>query len=265
MKSKKINTDNVQGGNLAEITEQLIKDVPKNGTLLDKSRLPSKGRFYPDNIYVKKMSPLDVKNISSMNSENMNNVINTIFSNCISGIETNKILEWDKIWFLFYIRSLTYDDFGYSIKYKCDECKTEGLHEYHLKDLKVNYIKDEFTEMKANVGGYDITFKFVTIGDTITCLRLKKADPSEIGNVQIDGPMLDVSCFIDTINGKKMKLLPAYEWITTELDAVSFSKLAHEMSKYTFGAMPVAVLDCACGNEVHKQLELSPTFFLPNI
>lgn len=126
MQSKKIEDVPItnQGGDLGEIANAVMQTHSlNNNKVLNKSLLPSKGLYYPENITYKKLTTIDIKNLSTMTSENMNGVMNGILSRCIDGVNVNDILLGDKMWFIFFLRCETYNDIPTPIKYKCPECE----------------------------------------------------------------------------------------------------------------------------------------------
>ena len=117
--------------------------------------MPSRGRYYTEDIYVKKFSTLNIKNLSTINEKNANYIINSTISSCVLNIDTNKILVGDKLWFIFYLRALTYDDLPFQIKHKCEHCENTVNLEFTLKNLKVDYLdKDVPAEFITEQGKY---------------------------------------------------------------------------------------------------------------
>ena len=119
MKSTKIeNAEQLvqNGGDMAAIAAAVARQQQdKNYILLNKELLPSKGKFYPDDIKVKKLSPIDLKNLSTMTANTIDGIMNSTIAHCVSGINVNDILIGDKFWFIFYLRQLTYNDMPFNI------------------------------------------------------------------------------------------------------------------------------------------------------
>ena len=123
MKSEKIDISNDPKNNsLNSILADIKNQPPKGAILLDKSLLPSKGMFYQDKIYVKKLSTINIKKLATITDQNSNFVINNILKSSIwdgNGFDYTKILVADKIWLIFYLRSFTYNDIPFKVRHKC--------------------------------------------------------------------------------------------------------------------------------------------------
>ena len=119
MKSEKIDISNdPKNGSVKDILAGIVNQPPKNAILLDKSLLPSKGMFYPDKIYVKKLSTINIKKLATITEQNSNFVINNILKTSIwdgNGFDYTKILVADKIWLIFFLRSYTYNDIPFCL------------------------------------------------------------------------------------------------------------------------------------------------------
>ena len=78
MKSEKLDLNNITQSNVGEVSAQINSQPPKGAVMLDKNLLPSRGKFYQETIYVKKFNTLNIKNLATINENNINNVINHI-------------------------------------------------------------------------------------------------------------------------------------------------------------------------------------------
>lgn len=258
MQSKKIENVNMSG-DLGTIAENTIKKNPQNKCImLDKSILPSRGKFYNGDIYVKKFTPIDVKNLSMVTEENVNSTINTVLSRCIQGINVNDILLGDKLWFIFYLRSITYNDYPISIKYNCPDCKKVEVKEIRIKDLEINYLSDNFNDQLTLDNGDTITIGFPSIGNEIQSSQMKKADEF----AEFDGELLDISLYIKAVNNEKLTIRKAYEYLSN-LSAMDFSIFSNVMGENAFGLKPTIDILCTCGNKINKRITFSSDFFLP--
>lgn len=192
MQSRKIDTANMSG-DLGSIAEQTIKqNMVNNLIMLNKELLPSKGKFYKNDLFVKKMTPLDVKNLSMVNEDTVNSTINSVLSRCVQGINVNDILLGDKLWFIFYLRSITYNDYPISMKVVCPECKKITLKEIRLADLEVSYLKPEFDGTLQLENGDTLMIGFPSIGNEIQANQMKKTDEF----AEFDSELLDISLYI---------------------------------------------------------------------
>lgn len=261
MKSEKLDLNSMSNSNDFEAVAAAVENqLPAGAMLFDKGLLPSRGKYYSETIYVKKMNTKNIKNLSTITEQNANYIFNTILTNCVIGIDTNKILVGDKLWFIYYLRAITFDDRPFILKHTCEHCGSAVTLEYHLKNLMVDYLDGDVPSAITLENGDVITTKFPDIASEIQTARLKNSDDI-IEN--IEGDLLDFAVNIATVNGKKMKLMEAYTYVCN-MDASSFADLVQTMTKYMFTVKPYGEFQCPeCGETIIEKIPFTPTFFLP--
>lgn len=265
MKSEKIDISNdPKNGSVKDILAGIVNQPPKNAILLDKSLLPSKGMFYPDKIYVKKLSTINIKKLATITEQNSNFVINNILKTSIwdgNGFDYTKILVADKIWLIFFLRSYTYNDIPFKVRYECKNCGTIAHYDFVLKNLSVSYYEKPLPEY-FEINGDQISIEYPTINTEMAVEKIKN-DPNTL--LDIDPGLLDFSSYITKINGREVTLLTAYEYVS-ELDGMSFTKFTNIVSDYMFIATPYGKFKCShCDEEIEIPIPFSPSFFLPKI
>lgn len=260
IKSEKIDLNNLQNSNdIVAVTEEHKNDIPADAKLLDKNLLPSRGKFYSENIYVRELTTKCLQDLATITPENASFIFNAIIEECVFGIQKEKIFVGDKLWFIYYLRAISYDDAPFKIKHKCKDCDSNVVLEYKLENLNITYLDNDIPEYIELSNGDQITVKFPTIGDEAKINKTKNLDIPEI----INENMLEFSSKIDQINGKRVKLLDAYHYVKS-MRARDFSKLINSMSKFVFTVAPYATFNCPlCGEEIVVQIPFSPTFFMP--
>lgn len=235
-----------------------------NTVMLNKELLPSKGKYYTSDIFVRKMNAKEIKDLSLVNQENANSIFNNIISACVTGIELNKILLNDKIWMIYYLRDITYNGMPFKIRSKCPECNKNVVLDYTLSNLVVTYADKDLPEFIELPNGDKITPSYPTIGTEIQINR-KKNDPNII--LAIDEEIMTICAHITEINGEHVTLMEAYEYFADEENAkgsgFDFASFVHSMAPYVFGAKPVGKFECSCGHEIYETIPLTPDFFLP--
>ena len=263
MKSEKIEFNNpkIDTSSPTAVIKSLQSQPPKGSILLDKSLLPSRGKFYEENIYVKKLSALSIKKLATLTEKNADITFNNMIMSSLWGIDYDKILVGDKLWFVFYLRSLTYNDLPFKIKETCPYCNTITNYDYVLKNLDISYYDNELPEY-FEINGDKIEVKFPTISTEAACKKIEN-DPNVL--MDIDKELLTFSSYIYKVNGEKYSLMRAYEYMT-EMSGMDFSKFSNELSEHMFIAKPFAKFICPhCGEEVEYQIPLTPPFFMPKI
>lgn len=265
MQSRKIEqTEIPQGGDMAQIAMAVAAQQQKNMTLLNKDLLPSKGKYYPNDLYVKKLSTVDIKNLSTLTADTIDGVMNSIIAHCVQGMNVNDILVGDKFWLIFYLRNLTYNDYPFLVKYHCDVCDKTALYKTTMKDVIVNYIKDDFNSTYEMDNGDTIEIGFPTIGNEVSKNQILKEPEKYTVNGEVDESLLNIACYVKSINGSKISIMKAYEYIC-ELDALSFTNFGNYMADVDFGIKPYFEIPCECTNKVLVPLSLSPEYFMPKI
>lgn len=262
MKSEKLDLNNLNQNNLNSYISEMENQPPKGSVLLDKSLLPSRGKFYSETIYCKKLTTVNIKNLATLNEQNVNNIINNVILSSIYGMDPLKVFTGDKIWLIYYLRSITYNDLPFRLRGTCPNCENICNYEFTLKNLDVSYLDKTLPEFIELQNGDKISISFPTISTDSSINRIKN-DPNII--MEINPELLEMASYIDKINGKKIGLMQAYEYIT-DIDGLNFSIYTNTLSEYIFSAKPVGKFTCPkCGEEILLPVPFTPAFFLPKI
>lgn len=231
--------------------------------LIDKNLLPSRGRYYKSDMYARKLTAIECKDLSKVRRETVNAVFNKVIGSAISGVDLSDILVNDKLWLIFYLRAVTYDDPPMSVIGVCKSCENTKIYQYTLKDLDVKYADKELPEEFDLPNGDKISLRFPTI-DTEMEVSKTKADPNLIEN--IDEDVMTIASHVRTINGEVVGIYDAYEYfVRGNGSAKDFSRLTTILREYSFGAKPLAKFKCECGDEVFAEVLLTGDFFLPKL
>ena len=234
---------------------------PANEIMLNKELLPSRGKFYKKDIFIKKLSVKQIKDLSSLTKENVNGVLNSILSECISGITLNEILSLDKLWLIYNLRSFTYNDLPMKLKCVCGKCENQSNHDFKLANLMIDYYDETVPDEVTLSNGDKLKFGYTTIGTELMINRLKN-DPNVIE--AIDEDIMLISSNIKEINGNGVTLYEGYNYVNEKLSPIDFAELVKNLTKRSFGAKPVAKFICpSCGEEILEKINLSQEFFLP--
>mgnify|MGYP003289316020 CR=1 FL=1 len=266
MQSKKIDDEILnQGGDLGAITNTLMNSTPNNNyTILNKSMLPSKGLFYPQEIKYKKLTTIDIKNLSTVNSDTLDGVMNSVLSRNIININVNDIFVGDKIWLIFFLRSVTYNDYPYAIRYKCDNCGNSSIFNMRFNDLTIDYLKEDFNYSYKMDNNDVIEITFPTVGNEISCNQIIQEPEKYTMDGIIDEELLNIACYIKSVNGTKLSIMKAYDYITN-LDGISFTNFSNYMSDVNFGVKPYININCECGGTTIVPLTFTSDYFMPKI
>lgn len=231
--------------------------------MINRDMLPSRGRYYDSDLYARKLSAIEMKNLSKITVETADSVFNRVISDAISGIDVDRIMKNDKLWLIYFLRSLTYNDLPIKVQAKCPSCKESSWYEYRLANLDVTYADRDLVEELTLPNGDKITVGFTTIGDEREITSTKN-NPAYIEH--IDSDLMTVTAYVKTINGARVSIYEGYEYFTRgKGSAMDYSKLLSHLKKFGFGARPYGKFTCKCGKEVYADIVLDHDFFLPDI
>jgi len=245
------------------------EDMPKAQTkpsgriLINRDLLPSRGRYYQNDLYARKLSAIEMKELSKVTKLTVDRVFNYVISSAVTGIDLADIKRNDKLWLIYYLRSITYNDFPMKVKGICPKCKKEAWYDYKLSNLIVVYAEEELQPEVDLPNGDKLEVSFPTIGDEIDIAKIKN-DPSYIETIDVD--MMTVASHIKKINDSSVSLYEAYEYfVRGKGSAMDYARLITHLKKYAFGAKAKASFECSCGNTAYADVPLTTDFFLPEI
>ena len=257
---RKVDAEKIETGLAAAQAKQAA-----NSVMINKEMLPSLGKFYDGDLYARKLNAIEIKNLSKVNQNNISAVFNKIVGDCIEGVELYDILLNDKIWFIYYLRSLTFDDAPYKVKCQCPVCDTTSVQDFTLDKLIVKHPKKDLPEFIELPNGDKITPRYPTIGDEVQINRLKN-DPNVIE--AIDDEIMTICAHIKEINGKKMTLWDAYSYFAVNGcrgSGKDFAYFIKAMKDYIFSCDMLFKTECGCGEEIISPIPLVPAFFVPEV
>ena len=129
---------------IRETEEKVQKPGPKsNKILINKDLLPSKGKYYKTDLYSRKLSAIEMKELSKVTRESVDRVFNSTIASAIDGIELSDVQRNDKLWLIYYLRSITYNDIPMKVQGECKSCGKKEWYDYRLMNLDVVYAEKE--------------------------------------------------------------------------------------------------------------------------
>lgn len=269
MESRKIVHNVNVGGDLGSAAQDAMAQagistnngLPAGAVVINNSLLPSKGKCYGGKqLYITPLSAKNLKDLNTMTEETANATLNNVLAERIGGIDHRDILQGDKIWLIFYLRAVTYDDYPIFIKYNCPDCKRADVFQMRMADVEVKYMKDDFDFLlKLPKSGDTITLRFPTLGHEAKAEKLKN-DTNIIEAV--DPELVDVSTYIAEMNGETLTTFEAYTYVKN-MCAMDFSVFSNYMIENNIGLTPTVDIPCACGATVTKKVGFTPDFFMP--
>ena len=269
MESKKIVRHVNVGGELGAAAEDAMtqagmssaSQMPEDAVVINNAMLPSKGICYGGKqLYITPLTSKNLKDLNTMTEETANATLNNVLAERIGGIDHRDILQGDKIWLIFYLRAVTYDDFPIFMKYNCPDCKRADVYKMRMADLNVNCVKEDFDfKLKLPKSNDLLTLRFPTLGHEAKGEKLKN-DTNIIEAV--DPELVDVSLYIAEVNGESLTTYEAYNY-TKNMKALDFAAFTNNMIDNNIGLNPIVEIPCACGTVVSKRIGFTPDFFMP--
>lgn len=226
--------------------------------------LPSKFKLYAPGtkILARPLKVLEIKMLSTLNTDNINFVLNDIIGRCVTGIRVEDICTADKLYIIFWLRANTYRDSSYSIDFVCPDCKAKGKYDFQLDCLKINYLKDSFDENKdINLpSGKVVKIKMLRISDEIRVTNFEKTNAQSLASFDTD--LLHAASLISEIDGKRIGLIAAYDFIS-KATPDDYSYIISYVNHYDFGIDPSIDAPCKkCGGAAQIAVTFRPEFFV---
>ncbi len=266
MKSEKIEQNKIidseiEGNPFETAKEFSEKIIKKDQVIIDK--IPSNFKLFPKEtvIYGKKLSVSDLKDLATMDKQNSSYVINTALSNTISGIDIGEIPQADKLYLIAWLRAYSYDDYPYKIKWKCPYCEKEHTFNLTLDKFYTKFMDDSITN-ELIIGNDTIMIEWPRIKHESIIEKIKN-DPNVL--ITFDKEILDQTLYIGTVNGKRLPLTKAYDYVKVQLGPIGYTKYVNFLAKNTFGIQPYVEVNCKCGNISKVPIKLAQDYFLPDI
>jgi hypothetical protein len=255
------------------IIEALTNEIEKSQkteigyTYID--TLPTEYKLYPKGtkITARSLKVREIKALSSMTEENANDIINSVLSSCIRGIEIDNIYAADKLYLIFWLRANTFADSSYKVNFECSKCKKHSTYGFTLDQLMIKSLSDTEYEKDNQLvltNGDIIKFKLLTIkdeNDNIEFLEKNKNNMAEF-----DMEFLTICRMIESVNDKQKGMIEKYLYITEEITAIDYTKIDSKIKKLSIGLEPTITVKCdKCGGMSETLIPFRPDFFLPTV
>lgn len=233
------------------------------------TELPSNFQFYPKEtkIFGRVLDVIEIKKIAlaAQNNDKLDFVIRQVLKRAITGIETNEIIQSDKLYLLLWLRANTFNEPGYSVDFHCHKCDKEATYDFNLNNLEIKYFDNEFfnhNTVKLK-NGDEIVLNHLTLRDEEQqdAFRIEFAKMEDLND-----EIIDLASSIKTINGERLPLINRYTYLTNpkKIDAKDYMKLETVMNKYDFGVTPILKVKCnQCGGESLSAITFRKSFLVP--
>ena len=151
-------------GTIAAAVNDLLKNIT-GGDEWVTLNLPSRGKSYREQdgtIQIKAFTYREEKKLRSIKKVNQtNNVIKSLFGDCVQGLDYDSMTLEDKNFVLFKLREISYGD-KYVITADCPDCSAENRLNLLISEIPVEYAADDFEEpLEITLPDSDQAVKYV--------------------------------------------------------------------------------------------------------
>jgi len=250
--TKKAPVKDAFDGTIANAVDDLLKNVEgiNDWVLLD---LPSRGKSYRDHdgsIQIKAFTYKEEKKLRSIRKVNQaNNIIKSLFGDCVRGLDYDSMTLEDKNYIMFKLREISYGD-KYIIEANCTECSAENRLNLLISEIPVEYAADEFSEPME-----------ITLPDSdqvVTYVKPRAKDEPYVEDMAtLTENLWRFALSIGAHTDKK--ILRKFFEKTTVRDIAFFRE---SISKSHYGFTKKIAFDCAsCGETIETFVPFNESFF----
>lgn len=250
-----------------QVTDPINQQQKNDDNYWEITGLPSKMKMYPKGTVIKgrPLKTLEVKKLATMNSTNMDDMINDVLVTSIMGLEVSDILASDKLYILFWLRANTYKESGFNVEFDCELCGMESEYEFNIDSIQTIDIEDDYDPLKVLTlpsSKDELVVKHMTIADEQQLTNFMKSHEKSLNT--FDAEILDLAGQIGQIGGDVCNsLLKTYDYVS-ELDPSDFAYLTSYMEYISFGIKNSLEVKCQkCGGSTQTGVTFRSEFFLP--
>lgn len=245
----------------------IVEKIPDNAPagFFEIKGYPSKGKLYPKGtqIFSRPLKILEVKQLTTIDENNFDSVINNVLSSTVKGIEIDELCPADKMFIIFWQRANTYKGDGFSVDFKCNRCNTESKYDFDITNLVLTDIPDDYNLDDVIIlpdSKHKIKARQIIVKDE----RLIKSFLENPETADYDTDLLSVAAIIETVNGNTLSLKDKYLMLTDELSIIDSMYLMTTYKKNEISIEPNLKVECkTCGESAETPITFRPDFFLP--
>ena len=158
-------------GTVADAVADLLKNV-EGATEWVSLELPSRGQSYRDHdgmVRIKSFTYREEKKLRSIKRVGQaNDIIKTLFEDCVQGLDYDSMTLEDKNYLLFKLREISYGD-KYVVNANCKACDAENSLNLLISEIPVTYAPDDFQEpLEVTLPDTDQVVKYLVDAVSLT-------------------------------------------------------------------------------------------------
>ena len=239
-------------GTISDAVTDLLKNVEGVHEWMPLD-LPSRGKSYRDHdgtVKIKAFTYREEKKLRSIKKVNQaNNIIKSLFTDCVQGLDYESMTLEDKNYVLFKLREISYGD-KYVITADCSDCSAENRLNLLISEIPVEYAADDFEEpMEITLPDSDQVVKYV---------KPRAKDEIYLEDmVSLTENLWRFALSVGTHADKK--ILRQFFEKTTVRDIAYFRE---NLTKTHYGFTKKVAFDCAsCGETIETFVPFNESFF----
>ena len=239
-------------GTVASAVSDLLKNVTGGDEWITLN-LPSRGKSYRDHegvVSIKAFTYREEKKLRSIKKVNQaNNIIKSLFGDCVKGLDYDSMTLEDKNFVLFKLREISYGD-KYVITAVCPDCSAENNLNLLISEIPVEYAAEDFEEpLEITLPDSDQVVKYVN--------PRAKDEPYMEDMVTLTENLWRFALSVGAHSDKN--ILRQFFEQTTVRD-ISFFR--ENLSKSHYGFTKKVAFDCAsCGETTETFVPFNESFF----
>lgn len=125
MKVEDVN-NKINNANSFDAALSIKNDIDRRNQYdLDLSKMPSKGKIYPDGVkmYINKLKPSMLNRLATMTVDTMDNVCNDVISKTLVGYDYREIGVGDKWYMIYLLRDISFGHRPLKVNGTCKNCE----------------------------------------------------------------------------------------------------------------------------------------------
>tara|TARA_R110000765_G_scaffold26884_1_gene65628 strand:+ start:1545 stop:2477 length:933 start_codon:yes stop_codon:yes gene_type:complete len=239
-------------GTVASAVSDLLKNITGGDEWITLN-LPSRGKSYRDHegvVSIKAFTYREEKKLRSIKKVNQaNNIIKSLFGDCVKGLDYDSMTLEDKNFVLFKLREISYGD-KYVITAVCPDCSAENNLNLLISEIPVEYAAEDFEEpLEITLPDSDQVVKYVN--------PRAKDEPYMEDMVTLTENLWRFALSVGAHSDKN--ILRQFFEQTTVRD-ISFFR--ENLSKSHYGFTKKVAFDCAnCGETTETFVPFNESFF----
>ena len=234
---------------VGDAVDKILENLPSE--LEEIIELPSRAKFYilkepTEGVKIRPMNFSDEKAIVQASNKDS---INILLSRCVSNVEVNQLLQFDKLYLLMKIREISFGS-NYSVNTVCESCNGKNEVTYDIASFRIKQIPEDLEdprEVVLEMIGKTAQVRFPRVQDEAHILNNEKV-------------MDNLWRFVSSIDGNENKAVISK--VIQKLPSKDVHILMNEIFGSDYGLDTKGQLKCdLCGHVQISELPIGTDFF----